>query len=136
MVSRRSRLGRIAWEQYYLPREIRHLGLDLLHSPTGIAPARPGCASVVTLHDLAFRRYPELFHWSQGVYLRRILPKSAQRAAAVITDSAGVREEIISELRIDPATVFSIPLGVSTDFKPVDDPEQLHPGPAKIPVTE
>jgi hypothetical protein len=56
MVSRRNRLGRIAWENYYLPREARHLDLDLLHCPTGVAPWRIPCPSVVTLHDLAFRR--------------------------------------------------------------------------------
>ena len=43
LVSRRNRLARVAWEQYYLPREARRLNLDLLHSPTGAAPGRLSC---------------------------------------------------------------------------------------------
>jgi len=121
MVSRRNRLGRIAWENYYLPREARHLELDLLHCPTGVAPWRVPCTSVVTLHDLAFRRYPELFAPSHALYLRFMLPHGARRATQVVTDSETVRGEIVDELLLPPERVTAIPLGVDESFQRVED---------------
>lgn len=121
MVSRRNRLGRIAWENYYLPREARHLGLNLLHCPTGVAPWRTPCASVVTLHDLAFRRYPELFAPSHALYLHLTLPHGAHRAARVIADSETVRGEIIDDLHLPAEKVTAIPLGVDESFQCVED---------------
>jgi glycosyltransferase involved in cell wall biosynthesis len=123
LVSRRNRLGRIAWEQIYLPQQVRRLGLDVLHSPTGIAPLRLGEESVVTLHDLAYLRYPELFTRSHGYYLRQMLSRSAARASAVITDSETVRKEIAEELSISSKKIKAIPLGVDSLFHPIEEEE-------------
>jgi len=125
LVSRRNRAGRVLWEQYFLPREIKHLELDVFHSPTGIAPARLSCPSVVTLHDLGFLRFPELFLWLHGRYLRRALPRSARRAAAVMTDSETRRKEVIERLKIPPERVSTVLLGVDEAFRPEAAPQRL-----------
>lgn len=125
LVSPRNRLGRVAWEQYYLPREARRLRLDLLHSPTGAAPARLRCPSVVTLHDLAFHHYPRLFSWLHRRYLRRVLPPSARRAAAVLTDSETCRNEMVAQLGLSPEKVFAVPLGVAEVFRPMEEADRL-----------
>ena len=58
----RSTFSRIRWEQFSLPRLLRQIQTDALHSPAFIAPVVsdlriPG---VVTIHDLTFERYPSL----------------------------------------------------------------------------
>jgi len=47
-------------EQYRLPSLIRHLGLDLFHSPYYIKPYLLPCSSVVTIYDLIPRLYPNI----------------------------------------------------------------------------
>src|SRR5205085_12625011 len=46
-------------EQPGLPLELLGFGLDVLHSPDFIPPRRRRWHSVVTVHDLAFLRYPD-----------------------------------------------------------------------------
>lgn len=125
LISRRNLVGRIAWEQTFLPREAERLGLKLLHSPTGIAPIRLQCPSIITLHDMAFLRYPELFDRMHRTYLNWILPRSARRARMILTDSETVRREIMDLLGVPEEKVLAIPLGVDERFQPVEDDERL-----------
>jgi hypothetical protein len=50
------------WERWALGIELATLPVDVLHSPDFIPPARLGrrWARVITVHDLAFLRFPEL----------------------------------------------------------------------------
>lgn len=125
LVSRRSRMGRILWQQVYLPREARRLNLDLLHSPTGIAPLRLRCPSAITLHDMAFDRFPDLFPSFQRFYLKRFLPASAKRASAILTDSEFSASEIRNRIKISKDRIRPVLLGVSTLFEPVEDADRL-----------
>src|SRR5258708_6496091 len=53
---------RVAWEQLALPQLLSQRHIDILHSPVNVLPERMPrhCASVVTLHDLAFLRFPHV----------------------------------------------------------------------------
>ena len=54
------------WRTYGLPADIRRDGVDLFHGlsnelPVGIR--RSGVPSVVTIHDVAFHTFPDMYHW-------------------------------------------------------------------------
>jgi glycosyltransferase involved in cell wall biosynthesis len=63
--------------------------LDVIHAtnPAAIAPARPGQALVVTIHDLAFERFPELYPARWLRLYRRGLEIALREADAVLTPS-------------------------------------------------
>jgi len=63
--------------------------LDAIHAtnPAAIAPARPGQALVVTIHDLAFERFPDLFPPRWLRLYRRGLEIALREAHAVLTPS-------------------------------------------------
>jgi glycosyltransferase involved in cell wall biosynthesis len=63
--------------------------LDVIHAtnPAAIAPARPGQALVVTIHDLAFERYPELFPPRWLRLYRRGTEIAVREAHVVLTPS-------------------------------------------------
>src|SRR5205823_11563570 len=48
------------WERALLPLELAAERLDLLHGPDFTVPTRRRCPAVVTVHDLAFLRYPAI----------------------------------------------------------------------------
>src|SRR6185295_19295726 len=50
---------------------------------------------VVTIHDLAVLRFPEMFRPWQGGYARWVLPRLARRARAVITGSAATKADLV-----------------------------------------
>jgi glycosyltransferase involved in cell wall biosynthesis len=100
--------GSVAWEQYWFPRAVKHF--DLIHGPANASPLFPPCPLVVTLHDAIFMR--NLRDISRFTYGRQILghfyrksfyPRSARRAAHVITVSEASRQDI--------CTVMNIPSG-------------------------
>jgi len=116
-----SPLTRILWEQTGLPRSARALRLDLLHAPVYAGPRMAPCPQVVTLHDLSFYLYPELFRRSNRVYLQRATRMTARRAARVIAVSESTRQDAIRLLDLPAEKVVTIPNGVDTEMRPLPD---------------
>src|SRR5579883_1384238 len=81
--------ARVAWEQMTLPGLIRQRGIQVLHSPANVLPEflPRGCVSVVTLHDLAFLRMPEVLTRPKRMYHRTFTTRSLRRASMIITVS-------------------------------------------------
>jgi alpha-1,3-rhamnosyl/mannosyltransferase len=70
----------------------------------------------VTVHDLSVFRQPD-FHPPERVrFFEENVPSSVQRAGAVITCSETVREEVIGYWNLPPNKVYSVPLGVGSQF--------------------
>ncbi len=106
---------RIVWEQWFLPAWLKKIQPDLLHSPAFIAPVLRSVKAkqVVTVHDLAFRLYPQTIPRTRRWYYAWAIPASIRRADAVLSDSQTVADEIRLYF---PSTrrVIPIPLGVDT----------------------
>src|SRR4051812_23192989 len=52
-------IARVAWETCGLPVSMRRDRLDLYHGTVNVLPKRLPARSIVTIHDLAFLRWPE-----------------------------------------------------------------------------
>jgi glycosyltransferase involved in cell wall biosynthesis len=109
---------RIAWELAALPLLTRRDGLDLFHGTVNVLPAGLGCPSVVTVHDLAFLRYPEQVTAKRYHYLKRMIGRSVRNVAAVIVPSVATGEDVADLLGVEPDRIAVVPLGVSSRFQP------------------
>jgi glycosyltransferase involved in cell wall biosynthesis len=116
---------RILWEQLDLPGQARRSGAQVFHAPVNVLPERISQPSIVTIHDLAFVRYPEFFRPTRRVYQRIFTERSARRAATIIAVSEATRQDIISAFQIPPARVRVIYPSVSPDFHPEPDPARI-----------
>lgn len=87
---------RIAWEQVTLPALMRRRHIDILHSPVNILPEwlPQHCAGVVTLHDLAFLRYPAVLTRSKRLYHRTFTVRSLRRATMIIAVSESTKQDV------------------------------------------
>lgn len=87
--------ARVAWEQFTLPRLLRRKRIDVFHSPVNVLPewVPQECATVITLHDLAFLRFPEVLTRAKRLYHRTFTVRSMQRATLVITVSESTRQD-------------------------------------------
>jgi len=87
--------ARIAWEQLTLPALIQQHHIDVLHSPVNVLPERlpRQCASIITLHDLAFLRYPQVLTRAKRLYHRTMTVRSIKRATMVITVSESTKRD-------------------------------------------
>ena len=116
---------RVAWEQFALPGVLRKLGIDVFHAPANILPARLPCPSVVTVHDLAFMRYPQFFRPARRLYQRRFTARSVARATQVVAVSESTKRDLVELMCVPEERIHVIYPGIATDFQPVGDPETL-----------
>src|SRR5438067_4328190 len=92
-----SPISRVAWEQLKLPSLLREKCIDVFHSPANVLPERlpHSCAGVVTLHDLAFLRYPHVLNRSRRVYHHTFTMRSLRRATMIIANSNSTKQYAI-----------------------------------------
>ena len=121
--STRRPAARILWEQVAQPARARSEGLDLLHSPVYVGPMVSTCPIVVTLHDLSFYLYPELFRPANRCYLQALTRRTVARAAKVIAVSESTRCDAMRILAVPGDKVVAIANGVDKDMRPIDDRE-------------
>jgi glycosyltransferase involved in cell wall biosynthesis len=93
--------------------------LDLFHAPDfTLPPTRRGVKTVLTIHDLAFERYPAEAMPGMLDYLKRVVPRSVRRADRVIAISAATARDLVDVYGTPPEKIEVIPLGVTDRFHP------------------
>ncbi|MEY2516108.1 MAG: hypothetical protein QOJ89_3466, partial [bacterium] len=99
------------WTQAELPRAAREAHADVLHHPLPALAARAPCAQVVTVHDLAFERLPELFAPAFRRYASLTHRRAARGADAVVCVSQTTRRDVLARWGVDAAKVVVAPHG-------------------------
>ncbi|MCX7918626.1 MAG: glycosyltransferase family 4 protein [bacterium] len=102
------------WLQLQVPKLLKRLGIDIFHSPFGVIPFRCPCASVITVHDLTFHFYPKLTDIKNRLLLPRLIPKSLNRATAIIVDSKAIKNELVELYKIRENQIEVIHLAPSS----------------------
>ena len=94
-------------EQWTLPLELRPLGLDLLHSPDFIPPFHFPRRSVITVHDLAFLRFPGLMTGDSHRYYGQI-DKAVRRADQIIAVSESTKRDLVALVGADERKITCV----------------------------
>jgi glycosyltransferase involved in cell wall biosynthesis len=106
---------RLAWELLArLPRP------DVLFVPAHVLPLLHPVPSVVTVHDLGYRRFPDAHPASQRRYLDWSTRFSARNAACVLADSQATQRDLTEFYDVPPAKVTVVYPGGPEDLAPVD----------------
>ena len=102
--------ARVVWEQRDLPALLRERRIEVFHSPANVLPEilPRECASVVTLHDLAFLLYPEVLTRAKRVYHRIFTTRSLRRATMIIAVSNSTKEDTVKLLGIAPGRIQTV----------------------------
>lgn len=114
---------RILWEQLALPSELLRLGARVFHSPVNVLPLRLPCASVVTVHDLAFEHFPQHFRPSRRLYQRAFTRRSVRNATRIAAVSENTRHDLIERFDAPADRVQVIYPAIADDFTPEPDPQ-------------
>lgn len=109
------------WEQAALPFEIAPLGADVLHFPDFIPLFKLRTPTVITVHDLAFRRYPEILDAAARRYYGQI-ERAVARADAIIAPSWSTRRDLIELLGVASDRIEVVPEAAAPPFRLLDLP--------------
>ncbi len=104
------------FEQLLLPLEIGLRRPKLLHSPDFIPPLHRIFPAVITVHDLAFKLFPEILDANASRYYGQI-ERALASANAIIADSHSTANDLTKLLNVDPARIDVIHL--ATDMQPM-----------------
>lgn len=107
-------------EQAGMPAQLLRVRPRLVHFPTPYVPRFVPVPHVVTVHDLIHLEFPQYAKATVGPYWRRIVGPVLRSARAVITDDEVTVGLLERYLRVDPANVRVVPLGV--DAPPTVEP--------------
>lgn len=103
-------------EQVTLPLEIGLRRPRLLHSPDFIPPLQRRWPAVITVHDLAFRLFPEILDANARRFYNQI-DQAVRSAEAIIVDSHSTAHDLTRLLGVPPASIDVIHL--ATDLAPL-----------------
>lgn len=124
-------LVRLGWS---LPVAARRDEIDVLLGVYNRSPFAP-CPTVTIVHDVSFARFPDHFSRGERAYMKRTIPASMRRSAAVVTVSEFSRDEITALYGIPAELVTVAHDGVDGVFRadelplpPVDPPYFLSVG--------
>lgn len=110
-----TRTARLTWEQTTLPRLVRRLGVDVLHSPHYTTALANPAASVVTLHDATFFTDAALHHSIKARFFRAWTRTALARASLCVVPSAATAAELCRVARADPMRLEIIQHGVDAE---------------------
>ncbi|MBU0676660.1 MAG: glycosyltransferase family 4 protein [Verrucomicrobia bacterium] len=91
---------------------------DVYHFPNFIRPPLTSGRSVVTIHDVAFLRFPEMIEEKNLRYLTAQIRKTAAKADAIITVSQFTANEVRELLDVDIGRITAIHSGLSANMTP------------------
>jgi glycosyltransferase involved in cell wall biosynthesis len=106
------------WNRLRLP--VVDLDVDVVHAPSLVVPPVRDIPLVVTVHDIAFVRFPENTTKRGAAFHRRGLEIARREATLVLAPSAFTRGELLSE-GFAPNDVVVAPLGVDPPVARTDD---------------
>jgi len=112
---------RILWEQAVFPRIAARGKFDVIHAPGYIAPLKAKSPVVLTVYDLIALKFPEWCHAANRLHYGVMLPRSIQRADAIIVPSEATRRDIVERFPEAEARITVVPLGLGAEFRPVTD---------------
>lgn len=96
--------------------------LDLFHSPDFVLPPVGGrIPTLLTVHDLSFVHYPDVYPVVLVNYLNRVVPWSIGRATHVLADSAATRRDLMETWQVPPEKITVLYSGVDEQFRRVED---------------
>jgi glycosyltransferase involved in cell wall biosynthesis len=95
-VSGTFRPGRLLYEQFLLPGQLRRQRIDVLLNPGFTAPGWPGIPQATVFHDLQFKRHPEFFRWFDLPPWLLFMWLAVKRSDVMITSSEATRDDLSS----------------------------------------
>ena len=96
-------------------------GAELFHATEHLLPPLQGVPTVLTVHDMIFKLFPQhqkrLNYW----YLNATMPLYCRRASAIITVSQSSKRDIVTHYGLDPARITVVYEAAAPAFRPVPD---------------
>ncbi len=117
------------WSQYRLAKEVRSNPPDVLFVPSHVVPLLTTIPAVVTIHDLAYKYFPEAYPKLARRYLDISTGISASKAKKIIVPSQATADDLVKFYKVSRHKIALIPHGFDSSEYCLPQPEEQSPHP-------
>ena len=110
----------VAWYEAALTNALRRYNCDVFWSPDNFLSLQTLTPTVLTVHDLAYKAYPEQVSFFVRQYYQYFTPRYLRKAKNILTVSQFVKEDIIRHFQTDTEKITVAHNGSRTTFAPID----------------
>ena len=118
-------LGYKPWRMAVLLGQMARVGFNrlapdatLFHSTEHLLLPLRNVPTILTVHDLIYKLYPDYHKKLNYVYLNRAMPLFCRRAGAIIAVSEATKRDIVSYYGTDPAKIHVVYEAAAGHFRP------------------
>ncbi len=109
--------GKRLWTLTSLTKAVNADRLDVFFNPTHYAPLFLNCSLVISILDVSYKYFPELFK-KKDLYKLSLWGKySVKKASSIITISTSSKDDIMREYGVKEAKISVIPVGIKEIIK-------------------
>ena len=116
---------RIGWMQLRAQRALEALQPDVAHFTNGMIPIGSPVATVVTVHDMSLRLYPNCHPVRRLLLNRPLMHVAIRQASSIVTVSNSARRDLLRLHGVAPDRVAVVHEAASPAFRPIADREWL-----------
>ncbi len=117
------------WRSYRIHKQFEADGIDLYHGLSHELPAhihQAGVKSVVTMHDLIFKRYPHLYQPLDRVIYARKVAHACRRADQIVAISEQTKQDLMEFMGVPAERISVIYQSCDPIFYDKKSPQTLH----------
>jgi len=104
------------WTHFRFPFELRRDKPDIFFTPIQTVPFfLPKCKIIVTIHDIAFLKFPNDFTFKDRLKLSFHTKRAVKKAEKIIVPSQATKDDIIEYYKIDPEKIEVIYHGFASN---------------------
>ena len=107
-----SRPRRVMTESTWLYKQSQNSAL--VHHGGGTVPVRHHRPTVLTIHDLQYREFPQYVRPHKLAYLKTVMPRSARRADVIAVPTHFVKLTVVNAYGIDPNRIVVVQHGIES----------------------
>lgn len=113
--------GKRLWTQIRLSAKLMRSKPDSLFIPSHAFPLVTAKKNYITIHDVAFAKYPEVYSTTQRLYLHYITNIACKLADTIIVPSKATKEDLVHYFNGDPKKIVVIHHGLSRDHLKIQE---------------
>ncbi|MFI3267415.1 MAG: glycosyltransferase family 1 protein [Rikenellaceae bacterium] len=116
------------WRNFMMSRDLRQKKIDIYHGLTNELPTDirlGGAKSVVTIHDLAFLKYPNLYSYARRYVSNQKCKFACNYSDLIVATSQQTKEDIIENYKVSPERIEVVGQSCCPIFKKTYSDEKV-----------
>lgn len=112
------------WYERTIPKILRQEKADVFVSPDGFTSLHTKVPSLMVLHDIAWKHFPNQVYYTAQKFYEHYVPKYCQKAKQIATVSTYSKQDIVQSFDIDPNKVTVVHNGSHTNYQPLAEAQK------------